>query len=122
MPLSPKLAAVLSYQHVFPLGAAGNLTFGADAHYSDSYVVSGNQGNFAGNALYVQPSYTKVNANLSWRSAASGWSVSAFVRNLANKVTINTVAGGYPVIENIFLINAMIDPPRTFGVAVQKDF
>lgn len=122
VPLSPKLAAVLSYQHIFALGAAGNITVGADAHYSDSYVVSGNQGSFAGDAVYVQPSYTKVNANLTWRSGASGWSVSTFVRNLANKATINTVAGGYPVVDNIFLINAMIDPPRTFGMAVQKDF
>ena len=67
---------------------------GADAHYSDSYVVSGNQGNAAGNALYVQPSYTKFNANISWRSGESGWTVSAFGRNLSNKATINLVAGG----------------------------
>jgi iron complex outermembrane receptor protein len=122
VPLSPKLAAVLSYQHVFALGAAGNLTFGADAHYSDSYVVSGNQGNFTGDAVYVQPSYTKVNANLSWHSLNTGWTVSAFIRNLANKATINTVAGGYPTLDNFFLINAMVDPPRTFGASVQKDF
>jgi len=122
VPLSPKLAAVLSYQHVFQLGGAGSLTAGADAHYSDSYVVSGNQGNFANDAVYVQPSYTKVNANLTWRSVGSGWTVSAFVRNLANKATINTVAGGYPALPDFFLINAMIDPPRTFGAWVQKDF
>jgi iron complex outermembrane receptor protein len=120
VPLSPRLAAVLSYQHVFQLGAAGNLTLGADAHYFDSYIVTGTQGNFADNATYTQPSYTKYNANLSWRTGT--WTVSAFGRNLSNKATINTVAGGYPVIDNFFLINAMVDPPRTYGVAVQKDF
>jgi len=122
VPLTPKLAATLSYQHVFQLGDAGNLTAGADLHYSDSYIVSGNQGGFAGNAVYVQPSNTKVNANIAWRTASSGWTVSAFVRNLTNKATVNTVAGGYPVIDNLFLINAMIDPPRTFGATVQKEF
>ncbi len=122
VPLSPKVAASLSYQHIFRLGNAGDLTAGADAHYSDSYYATGNQGGAAGNALYTQPSYTKINANLAWHSASGGWTVSAFVRNLTNKKTINTVAGGYPVIENFLLVNAMIDPPRTWGAAVQKDF
>jgi iron complex outermembrane receptor protein len=122
VPLSPRFAASLSYQHVFKLGNAGDLTAGADAHYSGRYVVSGNQGNTAGAALYVQPSFAKLNANLAWHSASGGWTVSAFVRNVTNRATINTVAGGYPVVDNLLLINAMVDPPRTMGASIQKDF
>ena len=98
------------------------LGVGADAHYSDQYLATGNQGSFAGNAPYTQPSYTKTNAHVSWSSGDSGWEVSAFIRNIANKATINTVAGGYPVVPNFFVVNAMIDPPRTFGAAVKKEF
>jgi iron complex outermembrane receptor protein len=122
VPLSPKTAASLSYAHDFALGSAGKLTFAADAHYSARYYATGNQGPTTGNALYTQPAYTKVNANLSWKSVESGWTVSAFVRNLTDKNTINTIAGGYPVLDNFLLINAMIDPPSTFGASVQKDF
>jgi iron complex outermembrane receptor protein len=122
VPLSPKTAYTLAYEHKFNLGAAGSLAVGADAHYSGSYLATGNQGAFSGNIPYTQPSYTKTNAHVSWSAGDSGWEVSAFIRNISNKATINTVAGGYPVVPNFFLINAMIDPPRTFGAAVRKDF
>jgi len=122
VPLSPKTAYTLAYEHKFNLGAAGSLAVGADAHYSADYLATGNQGAFAGNAPYTQPSYTKTNAHVSWNSGDSGWEVSAFIRNISNKASINTVAGGYPVIPNFFVINAMIDPPRTFGATVKKEF
>jgi hypothetical protein len=41
---------------------------------------------------------------------------------VTNRATINTVAGGYPVVDNLLLINAMVDPPRTMGASIQKDF
>jgi iron complex outermembrane receptor protein len=122
VPLSPRFAGYLSYQHIFQLGKGGDLTAGADAHYSGRYIVSGNQGNTTGTALYTQPSYAKLNANLTWHSASGGWTVSAFARNLTDRATINTVAGGYPVVDNLLLINAMVDPPRTFGASIQKAF
>jgi len=98
------------------------LTAGVDAHFSGRYVVSGNQGNTTDSALYVQPSFAKLNANLAWHSASGGWTVAAFARNLTNRATINTVAGGYPVADNVLLINAMVDPPRILGASIQKDF
>jgi iron complex outermembrane receptor protein len=122
IPLSPRFAGYASYQHIFKLGDAGDLAAGVDAHYSGRYVVSGNQGNTTGSALYLQPSYAKLNANLAWHSATGGWTVAAFARNLTQRVTINTVSGGYPVADNVLLINAMIDPPRTLGASIQKDF
>ena len=122
VPLSPRFAGAFSYQHVFKLGNTGDLTAGADAHYSGRYVASGNQGNTTGGALYVQPSFAKINANLTWHSATGGWTVSAFGRNLTSRATINTVAGGYPVVDDLFLVNAQVDPPRTFGASIQKDF
>ena len=122
VPLSPRSAVALSYAHDFDLGSAGTLTIAADGHYSAKYYATGNQGATAGNALYTQGSYTKVNANLTWESAQSGWTVSAFVRNLTNKDTINTISGGYPTLDNFLLTNAMVDPPRTFGASVHRSF
>jgi iron complex outermembrane recepter protein len=122
VPLSPRFAGYASYQHIFKLGSAGDLTAGVDAHFSGRYVVSGNQGNTTDSALYVQPSFAKLNADLAWHSATGGWTVSAFARNLTQRATINTVAGGYPVADNVLLINAMVDPPRTLGASIQKDF
>ena len=122
VPLTPRTAASVSYGHQFNLGSAGTLTAAADAHYSARYYATGNQGATTGNALYTQPSYTKVNANLTWKSATGGWIVAAFARNLTNKATINTIAGGYPTLDNFLLTNAMVDPPRTFGASVQKEF
>jgi len=122
VPLSPKKAVTLSYSHVFDLSKAGTLTAGVDAHYSDRYIVTGNQGATTNNALYTQPSYAKLNANLRWQSEDGGWSVTAFIRNATNRVTINTIAGGYPVLDNFLLTNAMIDPPRTFGASIEKSF
>lgn len=122
VPLTPRSAVSLAYEHVFELGNAGDLTVAADAHYSDHYLATGNEGPTTASALYTQPSYTKINANLSWHSREGGWTVSAFVRNMTNRATINTVAGGYPTLSNFTLVNAMVDPPRTFGASVQKDF
>lgn len=122
VPLSPKKAVTLTYSHVFDLGKVGTLTASADAHYSDPYVVTGNQGVTANGALYTQSSSTKLNANVRWQSNEGGWSVTAFVRNATNRATINTVAGGYPVLDNFLLVNAMVDPPRTYGASIEKDF
>jgi len=122
VPLSPRFTSALSYQHIFKLGNAGDVTTGVDGHYSGRYVASGNQGSTTGDALYVQSSYAKLNANVSWHSASGGWTVSAFARNITQRATVNTVSGGYPVAYNLLLINAMVDPPRTLGASIQKDF
>jgi iron complex outermembrane receptor protein len=122
VPLAPKSAVALSYAHDFNLGNGGKFTFAADAHYTAKHFATGNQGGTTGNALYTQPSNTKVNANLSWDSGESGWILQAFVRNLTNKATINTIAGGYPVLDDFLLTNAMVDPPRTYGLSLRKTF
>jgi iron complex outermembrane recepter protein len=122
VPLAPASAVGLSYAHTFNLGSNGTFTFATDAHYTAKHFASGNQGATTNNALYTQPGNTKVNATLTWDSGGSGWLVSAFVRNLTNKATINTIAGGYPVLDDFALTNVMIDPPRTYGVSLRKTF
>jgi iron complex outermembrane receptor protein len=120
VPLSPQEAYLLSYRHTFKL-PVGALTFGVDSQYVMRQVASGNQGATANNALYWQPSYHKTNANLSLE-LNGGWTVYGFVRNIENKAVVNTVAGGYPILENVALSNAMLDPPRTYGISIRKDF
>jgi iron complex outermembrane receptor protein len=119
VPLSPKATYLVNYEHTFRIPNGDALTLAANSQYVTSHIVTGNYGS---NNTYTQPSYHRSAANLTYQTASSGWTFSAFVRNIENKATINTVAGGYPVLENVNLVNVMIDPPRTYGVSVRKDF
>jgi iron complex outermembrane receptor protein len=121
VPLSPQETYFLNYRHTFRL-PVGALSFGVDSQYVLRQVASGNQGATANDALYWQPSYHKSNANLSFEVPNSGWTIYTFVRNIENKAVVNTVAGGYPILQNVALANAMLDQPRTFGVSIRKDF
>ena len=122
VPLSPKTIYGLRYAHDFAFGNGGSLTFALDSDWIASHLVTGNQGASTGNALFTQRSFTKSGANFTYRSGQGGWTVNAFIRNIENEATINTVAGGYPTLDNGGFVNAMIDPPRTYGVSLRKDF
>ncbi len=122
VPLSPKERVGLNYQHTFKFSGGASFSVAANSEWVASSIVYGNQGPTTNNALYTQGSYHKSGANLNYQTGEGGWKISAFIRNIENKDVINTVSGGYPVVPNLNLVNAMIDPPRTYGLAVQKDF
>jgi iron complex outermembrane recepter protein len=52
----------------------------------------------------------------------SGWTVNAFVRNLENKATVNTISNGYAALPSYAQAIADLDPPRVFGLSLRKDF
>jgi iron complex outermembrane receptor protein len=121
IPLSPKQTYTLNYEHNFHL-PIGVLSFGLNPQYVTRQLATGNQGSTTNSASYWQAGYLKSNANVSLQLPDSGWTVYAFVRNIENKAVVNTVAGGYPILQNIAFVNAMLDPPRTYGLSVRKDF
>ncbi len=119
VPLTPRSTYGVNYSHVFTIANGDTLSFAANSWLVMSHLVSGNYGS---NYTYTQPKYHKTGVNLTYRTASSGWSVTAFVRNIENKATINTISGGYPVLPNLNYTNVMLDPPRTFGLRIGKEF
>jgi iron complex outermembrane recepter protein len=120
--LSPRSQVGLRYEHKVTRANGDVFSLAVNTQFVASTIAQGDQGAFTGNSPYTQSSYHKTGANLTYRMAESGWTFSAFARNLENKAVINSVAGGYPVFDNFFHTNAMIDPPRTFGMSVGKQF
>jgi iron complex outermembrane receptor protein len=118
-PLSPKETYQLGYEHIFSLPNGDTLSAQAISRYA-TYQLA--QGNYDGNATYTQPGYHKSDANLVYHSDRVGVTVTGYIRNIENKAIINSIAGGYPTLDNINYTNAMIDPPRTFGLTVRKEF
>ncbi len=118
VPLAPRATYGLNYEHVFQIANGDTLSFAADSRLVMSHLVTGNYGN---NTTYTQPRYHKSNANLTYQ-AHGGWNIGAYIRNIENKATFNTISGGYPVAPDIAWTNVMIDPPRTFGLKVAKEF
>jgi iron complex outermembrane receptor protein len=119
VPLSPKQAYTLDYEHVFALPNGNTLSLDAGATYATKQVA---QGNYNGNLTYTQPAYHKSNLNAIYHTMTGNWTFTGYVRNIENKATINNIAGGYPVAFNFLNTNVMLDAPRTYGLIVRKDF
>jgi iron complex outermembrane recepter protein len=118
-PLSPKQVYALVYEHIFSLPNGDTLSAQVNSIYTTHQIA---QGNYDGNTTYDQPGYHKSGANLVYHSDPLGLTITGWIRNIENKATINSIAGGYPTLDNIAYTNGMIDPPRTFGLTVRKDF
>lgn len=116
--LSPKATYTLAYDHTFNLPNGDTLNLAANSLYSEHQLVSGTYGD---NLNYVQPAYHKSGANLTYHSS-NNWTVRAYVRNIENKATINVIQNGYPVGAQANEVNVMLDPPRTYGGEISKQF
>lgn len=110
---APDYVINLAAQYTAPLAAA-SLTLRAEANWTDKVYFS------AYNRSEVsQQAFGKYNASLAYEADA-GWTVTMFVRNMADKRTISTeqVSGaffGFPIM-------GAYDPPRTFGASVGYRF
>jgi iron complex outermembrane receptor protein len=110
----PKFTANAAYDHKVPLGGKGTFHLGGDLQYVGSRWL----------ATDFTPaerarSYTGINAHITYESPANRWSVSAYVRNIANQAYYT---GG---IEQPFappLFASTIGPPRTFAARVSYRF
>ncbi len=112
--LAPKATYSMSYEHDFIMPNEDILAVGADSTVVMSHLAQG--------IYYQQPTYHKTGAHISYETAESGWTVTAYIRNIENVAVINSIAGGFPVMSNIGENNVYIDPPRTFGFNVKKVF
>lgn len=117
VPQTPESTFTVGLDHTFNLPSDYKLNIGVNTQFVSSFLAGGSYGA----EFYTQGAYRKTNLTATL-SNANGWTLNAFARNIENKATINTVAGGYPVLSNIAQVNAMVDAPRTFGFSLRKDF
>jgi len=109
---SPKWFGVASYVHSFELAngakidAKGDMSFQSSRWLGTEYLV-----NAAPYALF--------NASLTYRSASDALTVSAFIRNIADKAvfTASKNSSFVPDFETV-----TISPPRTFGMRVSYKY
>ncbi|NOW47976.1 iron complex outermembrane receptor protein [Novosphingobium sp. SG751A] len=113
-PFTPRWQYSLGAQYEGALGAAGTLTPRVDLSHVDAFYAQPTN-----TAYNVVPGRTLVNASLTWRSAARGWSVTAALSNLTNKVYYNTVFDNR---GSNSTVTGNPAPPREWSLSVKRSF
>ncbi|MFT4075749.1 MAG: TonB-dependent receptor [Asticcacaulis sp.] len=136
---TPEVSGTAYYEHKWTMGDGAIYNFRIGTKYSSSYFVSdlGGQGNpfciFIPNYTvsdcysvlpqqYEQKAYTRTDLNLSYTSPNGKYVISAYVRNLEDKlqfasapqtVSNNTASGA---------VSVRVSAPRTFGLRVGMNY
>ena len=121
---APKISGNLTYEHRFNLPGGSSFSPSINLAYKDKYwTQSGapapgpldprtalNEG-----SLVRQDAYTLWNAYLNWTSADGKFTLSGYMKNIADEVVMTNIGGepGTP------LTYVSLDAPRTFGFAIR---
>jgi len=105
---APKAVLSLGYTHRFPLASGGEISASLGQRLSSSYYIS----DPSAGIRYRQPLFHKTDASLGWSSANSKLFVQLYVKNLEDKVTIESRVPG----------SFFISDPRTYGIRATYDF
>ena len=108
MDRAPETVVMLGYSHNFSLEGGSELVASLSTRYNSGYLLS----TFAENIRYQQPSFHKSDASLSWTSASGKVNVQLFVKNIEDKITIET-----PTPSQFYTSD-----PRTFGLRTSFKF
>lgn len=109
---APDWTGLVSYQHRFDLGEAGELTADVNATYTSSRYVD-----LTYTSLVHQKANTMWNASLTYALPSQDLTVTGWVRNITDD---RVFAGGGHVIPGY--ARPALQPPRTYGVSVRKAF
>lgn len=107
---APKTTVRLGYTHSFELGNGSAIEAGVVARHNSGYLMSSYGDDYA--TRYRQPSFTKYDAQISWRSADDKYGVQLYGKNLSDEITV----------ENRVPSAVNIAEPRTFGLRVNARF
>jgi iron complex outermembrane recepter protein len=112
---SPEFVITAGYEHIMPLGGAGNLTARVNTTFKSSYFTD-----FYNYRDGQQKAYTSTDASLSFKPTSEAFSITAFVRNIENTrpLTYGSFVSAGP--DDIF--NWGFGTPRTYGVRLGFDF
>jgi len=112
LPFSSDFTATVGYTHTFPLSSGAGIEASIRSKYDDGYwFVSAGDG-----SLFPQPSYSRTNIRLTYRSADSTWYVMAFADNLEDEVQVTNIIFG-PTRRA-----ASLTAPLTYGVRAGLSF
>ncbi len=109
---SPEWTATLGYMHIFDLDGGAVVEASIRSKYSDSYAFV----DAGGGSLFPQPSYTRTNVSLTYRSPDNAWYLQGYVNNLEDEVPVTNVIFG-PTRRG-----ASFQPPRTYGMRAGLKF
>ncbi|HYP33707.1 MAG TPA: TonB-dependent receptor [Burkholderiaceae bacterium] len=107
LPHSPKGTAKLGYQHFFDLPNDGRITARLDGRYTSAQYVS-----LSESEVSLQKGYTTGDASLVYSAPDDKWSLTAYCKNVNNKITKTAYFVGYLTPSD----------PRTFGLILNSSF
>ena len=105
---APQSVVSLGYTHRFGLASGADITASMGSRFNSGYTIS----DPAAGVRYGQPSFQKTDFSLGWTSADQKVQAQVFVKNIEDKITIESrVPGSFG-----------IGDPRTFGVRASYSF
>ena len=114
LPHAPKLSGQVDYTHTLRLTSGASIDFNANARFaSETWLAV----DFI--AAEKAPSFSVLNASITYRSEQKDLSVGVYVRNANNG---REYTGGQEQNFGSPLVSANIGAPRTFGVQLHKSF
>jgi len=117
-PLTPRWSGNADYSHMFGVGAGADIVVNAGVHFASSQ-----QTTISNNSAFQEHRYGIMDASVTYESPHRMWSISGYVRNMADKIiytNLNSI--GFSPFLPANLYNSPILPPRTFGVRVNVTF
>jgi iron complex outermembrane recepter protein len=120
IPHAPGITMSVDYQHTFALVDGGTLVWDIDGHHQSQSITDFDASNYQvvnpgyanANPRFLQGGYSVLNTALTFAPKDQKYRISAYVRNLNNK--IYKTAAGNGVAGGAFFVN----DPRTFGVTL----
>jgi iron complex outermembrane recepter protein len=110
---SPKFTLVSGYRFTQPVGE-GNIVFSMRTRYTSAYYL----GDFNNAFQFRQSGFMKNDASLTYNAAEDRFYISAFVRNIEDKVEVTAIEPGPVDVTGILKGSVSGGAPRTFGLRV----
>jgi iron complex outermembrane receptor protein len=119
LPFTPKESGNASYAHTFDLGSGGAVVVGGDVHFA-----SAQQTQVSTFPLYTEHGYAMYDASVAYQAPGKVWSVTAYGRNLGNKLVYNSPGtdSWNPAIPAALNKVSGVLPPRTVGLIIKANF
>jgi iron complex outermembrane receptor protein len=113
---TPAAVFVLGYTHSFDLNNGAKLALHVDGRESSKYYIT----NFNNGVQYIQPSFTRSNANVRYTSSSGKLETEVFVNNIENKLQttggITSYNPGTVFPGTAYYGSANVSQPRFYGI------
>jgi len=114
---TPEWTANAGAQYIMPFGESGEIVIRGDVAYKSDVYSRPYQTNDRSDLI---EGYWLSNARLTYRPSDGGWTLTAFVDNLADEVVAARKQTGAATLGN--QINTVFVPPRTYGLRLALNY